>query len=201
MAATQALASTRREEVLALAAQLFASRGYTQTTVRHIADSAGILSGSLYYHFKSKEEMLDEILRGFMDDLYTESCGVLDSSDSPGQQLDDLVRISFRYIHDRPQQVALYQNEYRTVAAFPGFEFVAEISEKVGALWVDVLTRGRDQDVFRSDLDVHLVHRFLRESVWSGVRWYRPEGKHQHDVVADQFLAMLHGGLFSSATS
>ena len=49
---------------------MFAERGLRATTVRDIADSAGILSGSLYHHFKSKEQMVEEVLRGFLDWLF-----------------------------------------------------------------------------------------------------------------------------------
>ena len=47
--------ATRREELLQIAGALFAQRGFKNTTVRDIADAAGILSGSLYHHFDSKE--------------------------------------------------------------------------------------------------------------------------------------------------
>ena len=53
--------SGRRDELLEIAAGLFADRGVRATTVRDIADAAGILSGSLYHHFDSKESMVDEI--------------------------------------------------------------------------------------------------------------------------------------------
>ena len=43
--------ASRRDELLELAAAMFAERGLKATTVRDIADSAGILSGSLYHHF------------------------------------------------------------------------------------------------------------------------------------------------------
>ena len=52
---------SRRDELLDLAATMFAERGLRATTVRDIADSAGILSGSLYHHFKSKEQMVEEV--------------------------------------------------------------------------------------------------------------------------------------------
>ncbi|BCI79433.1 hypothetical protein MTY66_10580 [Mycolicibacterium sp. TY66] len=48
--------ASRRDELLELAAAMFAERGLKATTVRDIADSAGILSGSRYQHFKSKEQ-------------------------------------------------------------------------------------------------------------------------------------------------
>ena len=50
----------RRDEVLEIAASLFATRGYATTSIRDIAQHVGILSGSLYYHFASKEEILLE---------------------------------------------------------------------------------------------------------------------------------------------
>src|SRR4051812_26683632 len=57
----------RRNELLGIAADLFADRGYNATTVRDIADEAGILSGSLYHHFDSKESMIDTILSSFIE--------------------------------------------------------------------------------------------------------------------------------------
>ena len=59
--------TARREEILAIATRIFADKGYAGTTVREIADAAGILSGSLYHHFPSKESMLHEIMHGFLD--------------------------------------------------------------------------------------------------------------------------------------
>ena len=48
----------RRRRLLDAAAKLFSSFGYTDTSMRDIAREAGILSGSVYYHFESKEELL-----------------------------------------------------------------------------------------------------------------------------------------------
>ena len=52
---SQSPPNSRRDELLELAATMFAERGLRATTVRDIADGAGILSGSLYHHFASKE--------------------------------------------------------------------------------------------------------------------------------------------------
>src|ERR1044072_877697 len=62
-------ASERRDHLVKLAAELFARKGFQATTVREIADEAGILSGSLYHHFDSKETIVDEVLSTFLDDL------------------------------------------------------------------------------------------------------------------------------------
>lgn len=187
----------RRDELVAIAAGLFAARGYAQTTVRDIADEAGILSGSLYHHFSSKEAMLDEILRGFLGELVERFTSIVAESDSPEDALDALVRHSFATIHAAPHAVALYQNESSVLIAQPGFEYVDKTSRDIERIWINVLTDGQASGVFRADLEPGIVYRFVRDGLWSTVRWYQPGGKLQHETVADQYLSLLHGGLLS----
>jgi AcrR family transcriptional regulator len=59
---------TRRTEILQTAASLIASSGL-RTSLQEIADAAGILPGSLYHHFESKEAILVELTRRYQDDL------------------------------------------------------------------------------------------------------------------------------------
>lgn len=58
----------RRAEIIATAASLIASSGL-RTSLQEIADAAGILPGSLYHHFESKEAILVELIRRYQDDL------------------------------------------------------------------------------------------------------------------------------------
>ena len=51
----------RLQAVLDAGAKLFATKGYKATTMRDIASEAGMLPGSLYYHFESKQDLLLEI--------------------------------------------------------------------------------------------------------------------------------------------
>jgi len=59
---------TRRGEILEAAASLIASSGL-RTSLQEIADAAGILAGSLYHHFESKEAILIELIRRYHADL------------------------------------------------------------------------------------------------------------------------------------
>jgi AcrR family transcriptional regulator len=61
-------AGTRRTEILQTAASLIASSGL-RTSLQEIADAAGILPGSLYHHFESKEAILVELTRRYQEDL------------------------------------------------------------------------------------------------------------------------------------
>ncbi len=57
-------ALSTRDEILAAAASLFGSQGYTETTTRQIADAVGIKQASLYYHFSDKSQILRSLLKG-----------------------------------------------------------------------------------------------------------------------------------------
>jgi len=189
--------SARRAQLLAIAAEMFATRGYSQTTVRDIADEAGILSGSLYHHFSSKEAMLTEILGEFMGGLLERFQGITEGADGPRAALDGLVRGSFETIHRSQHAVALYQNESGVIGSTPELAFVTSASLEVERVWLGVLQAGADDGVFRSDLDLAVAYRFIRDTVWASVRWYNPRGRLQHEVLADQYLMMLHGGLLA----
>src|SRR5215469_11610495 len=59
---------TRRTEILQTAAELIASSGL-RTSLQQIADAAGILPGSLYHHFESKDAILLALMRQYHSDL------------------------------------------------------------------------------------------------------------------------------------
>ena len=67
-AGATALSGTRRNEILQTAASLIASSGL-RTSLQEIADAAGILPGSLYHHFESKEAILIELTLRYQEDL------------------------------------------------------------------------------------------------------------------------------------
>jgi AcrR family transcriptional regulator len=63
------LKADTREEVKAVALELFASRGFEQTSLREIAERLGITKAALYYHFSSKRELLNALITPMIDDL------------------------------------------------------------------------------------------------------------------------------------
>lgn len=187
--------SDRREQLLAIAAHLIASRGYSATTVRDIADEAGILSGSLYHHFSSKEAILEEILRSFQGGLRQRSEEIAAAGGGPRHVFDELVRTAFVTIEQQPDAVGIYQNEASFLANLPGFEFVAEEGARIESIWQEVIQEGQREGVFRADLDSAMTYRFIRDAVWSTVRWFRPGGRHSAESAGRHFLELIHSGL------
>jgi AcrR family transcriptional regulator len=186
---------TRREELLAIAARLFAERGYTFTTVRDIADAAGILSGSLYHHFDSKEAMVDELLDTFQTDLWKKYDEIEASGLSPRAKLEAVVRASFDAIDNHHSEVAIFQNDAAYLVTIDRFAYLEERNERFRRLWTGLLEDAVAAGELRSDLDVELVYRFLRDTVWVAVRWYRPGGELSPSDVADQYLTILFEGI------
>jgi AcrR family transcriptional regulator len=188
-------AASRREELLGIAAQLFATQGYKNTTVRHIADAAGILSGSLYHHFDSKESMVDDILREFQNELFGQYEAILASSDDARTKLEAAVRVSFEAIDQHPYEVAIFQNDADYLGTSERFGYLAERNRQSREVWVTLLREGIATGVLRADLDIDLTYRFIRDTVWVAVKWYRPGGKLTHTAVADQYLTILLDGI------
>lgn len=189
--------SERRDQILAIAARLIASRGYSATTVRDIADEAGILSGSLYHHFSSKEAILEEILRSFMDGLLAEFESIAAGDGSARDVLDRLIEHAFLTIERQPDAVGLYQNESAFLATQPGFEFIAEESARIEEIWLGQILEGQRSGTFRDSIDAGVTYRFIRDSVWSTVRWFRPGGRHTAASVSRNYLDLLHHGLLA----
>lgn len=189
--------SERRDQIMAIAAHLIARRGYSATTVRDIADEAGILSGSLYHHFSSKEAILQEILRNFMATLLAKLERIQTEETDPRVQLDRLVAVAFETIEQQPDAVGLYQQESAFLSTVPGFEFLTEESNRIETIWISALVAGQNDGVFREELDPALSYRFIRDAVWSTVRWFRPGGRHTAESLTNNLLNLLHAGLLA----
>ncbi|MFB4318803.1 TetR family transcriptional regulator [Actinomadura sp. 21ATH] len=192
---TAAARAERRAELLATAAEVFASQGYSATTVRQIADAAGILGGSLYYHFDSKESMADEILSTFLDEMWAAYDRVLEAGLGARETLEALVVESFRSIDRHRPAVVIYQNESKHLAAGERFSYLRDSHGRFEQMWTSVLERGVKEGAFRSDLDRTLVYRFIRDTVWLAANWYQRGGRLSADDIAKQYLAMVLEGI------
>ena len=192
---SQARETTRRGELLTIAGQLFAERGFKNTTVRDIADAAGIQSGSLYHHFDSKETMVDELLDSFQRELFAQYDEIVARDAGPRAKLEAVVRASFEAIDRHHSEVAIFQNDAAYLAGFDRFAYLTERNTRFQELWRGLLREGVEAGELRKDLDVDLVYRFLRDTVWVAVNWYRPGGALSAEQVADQYLSILFDGI------
>lgn len=82
--------TTAREQILDAAAELFTTHGYASTSTRRIADEVGVRQASLYHHFSTKDDILDALLAGTVDDVLRLGAELLDSAGSASQHLHTL---------------------------------------------------------------------------------------------------------------
>ena len=195
MTDTRSETPTRRQQLLDIAGGLFAERGFKNTTVRDIADAAGILSGSLYHHFDSKESIVDELLSTFQRELFATYDEILASTTDTAGRIDAIVRASFDAIHHHHNEVAIFQNDAAYLMGFERFAYLREHNRRFRRMWVELLDAGVGSGALRPDLDPELTYRFIRDTVWVAVRWYSPGGDVAAQTVADQYLAILLDGI------
>ncbi|MGZ4454193.1 MAG: TetR/AcrR family transcriptional regulator [Nocardioides sp.] len=196
-AASTPEATNRRAELLRIAGDLFAEKGFRNTTVRDIADAAGILSGSLYHHFDSKESMVDELLQSFQSELFAAYDEILASEQPARAKIEAAVRLSFAAIDEHHAEVAIFQNEADQLGRLDRFSYLTDRNKQSREVWMTLLREGISSGALRADLDLELAYRFVRDTVWVAVRWYRPGGDLTHDQVADQYLTILLDGIAS----
>lgn len=181
--------------MLDIAADLFAEQGFRSTTVRQIGDAAGVLSGSLYHHFDSKEAILDEILSAYFESLMDSYRKVAEENSDPAAALRELVRTAFESLDEHRAAITVVQNERNYMNQFPRFSYVADAEAEVRGLWMQVIEDGVAAGVFRNDLDTSIAYRFMRDSLWVAVRWFTPSGRLTADQLADQYLKLVVKGL------
>src|SRR4051794_26547784 len=73
----------REEEILAAAARIFREKGYHGASVRDIAESVGLLKGSLYHYIRSKEELLARLFDGALEGTVRELDAIASGDATP----------------------------------------------------------------------------------------------------------------------
>ncbi|WBB99646.1 MULTISPECIES: TetR/AcrR family transcriptional regulator [unclassified Solwaraspora] len=186
---------SRREHILHRAGALFASRGVAGTTVREIADDVGILSGSLYHHFESKEAMVDEIISSYLADLRARYQQILDGPEGPDDQLRQLIRASLECAASHPHATEIYQNDANYLRGLPRFGYLKGVAKEVESVWLTVIDAGRRDGTLRSDIDPKTFYRLTRDAVWLTVRWFRPGGKYSLNRLINDCTTLFLDGI------
>jgi TetR/AcrR family transcriptional regulator, cholesterol catabolism regulator len=169
--------TNRREVILDKAARLFATKGVAATTVREIADGVGVLSGSLYHHFESKDAIVDELLRSYLDELHTRYHEASKEELDPRSRIERLVRVSMEVVVAHPYATEIYQNNFNLLVAQPRFAYLKVFVADTRKIWMDAIHSGLDSGLFRTDIDPQTLYRIIRDVVWLSVRWQKPSNQ------------------------
>lgn len=187
MAASISDGSTRRELIVESAAKQFAKSGYDATTMRDIASLTGILPGSMYYHFSSKEELFAAVHETAINYICTGVIRAIEPGADPWTRIEQASQGYLEAMLNRNSVYAsLIVTEFprrrsrklrqKLIADRRRFENL--FSEIVSEL---PLAAGVDRSYWRLAL--------LGMLAWTYV-WYRPNGD-SPSVIAKNLVAML----------
>lgn len=189
----------RRELIVATAAEMFARKGIRSTTVREIGDAVGVLSGSLYHYFASKDEIVKEILTGFLDAILARYKEVMAQDHDAARTLREVVLASLQVAKQQPDATAIYQNELRYLRESPQYKEVQVGAADVQRVWLGVIERGVADGSFRSDISPRIFHRLIRDAVWLSGRGQHPDAGYSIEQLADAITSIFLEGFAAPA--
>ncbi|MEX6503259.1 TetR/AcrR family transcriptional regulator [Pseudomonas zhanjiangensis] len=178
-----------RGKLLQTAAHLFRSKGYERTTVRDLASAVGIQSGSIFHHFKSK----DEILRSVMEETIRYNTALMQASLAEASDLRErvlaLIRCELQSIMGGTgEAMAVLVYEWRSLSP-DGQRFILELRDTYEQLWLEVLEEARAAGYFKAD--PFILRRFLTGALSWTTTWFHPEGPMSLEQLAEQALSLV----------
>ena len=174
---SRAKAEKTRNMIIFSASQILCESGYENTTLRRIAEGAGVKAGSIYYHFSSREEVIDEVLtlglRGIADGV----SAILDNEalfPDHGSRLAAGIRAHMLHLYARH---AFVSTNIRVYGQIPKGVSLRHIPERraYAAIWDRSLNRAQAAGALRVNLDVIPIRQFMLGALNWTVLWFDPE--------------------------
>jgi AcrR family transcriptional regulator len=160
-----------RERVLEAARDLFNDVGYDETTIRAIAERAGVSVGSVFTTFASKAEVLSHVMIARLDELYAEFNRVLPYlRGSTADRLCSIFAIHYEFEASRLKLFLAHIAASYSPSDDPGVTPYGRNARLQGMLR-DVLANGVERGEVRADLDLSLVVEMLLAAYAWNYRW------------------------------
>ncbi|NIH78486.1 TetR/AcrR family transcriptional regulator [Amycolatopsis viridis] len=184
---------TRVHEIVAAATKLFSELGFQGTSVRAIAEAAGMQSGGLYSHFPSKEALLHHIVIETHKRQRAAVVEVQESDLEPEAKFRAafLAHVSSNFEVGAASAPRIFLTEWRHLTG-QELEDVLDQRRAYEQLWDDIIGEAIDAGVFRKNMDPHTA-RLITLSVgnWA-IMWFNPKGRQSvrevFGKVADEML-------------
>lgn len=185
-----------QKRVLDAAARIFRDFGYAGATMRGIAEEAGLKAGSLYYHYKSKDELITAVLDLGMNASIAAMKAALAAlpPEATGRQR---LEVAFR-----SHVATIIANGDYSLATSRVYGQVPEairiqhqtLRDPYGRMWREILTTAQKRGEFRADADLTLARLLILGALNWTAEWFKP-GSRSIDDVARGFAAIVMDGL------
>lgn len=138
------MASSRRDQILAVAAELFAERGFHGVSVHDIGAACDVSGPALYRHFAGKDAILTDMLVGISEELLAEGRRRTSTATSAEDALRALVDWHIKFALRHPALIVVQEREWANLPV-EGRTAVRSLQLSYVDLWVDVVRRLRPE--------------------------------------------------------
>lgn len=181
-------------EIDRVIAHLFARKGYHSTSMRDIAHELGMNQASLYYYYKSKEEMLFRLMNGAMEDSLGVIEGICASDLSPEDKLSQVLNFYSRYFAGEQEREILLLSEMNSLNE-QHQKILNEKQRHYVQLFYSILQELTDQNKMKP------IHHTVATFAFFGmvhytVRWYNRDGVISLEELANMFVEIFTRGIF-----
>ena len=184
----------RREQIVTLAAKLFGEKGYDGTSLRDIAEAAGITKAALYYHFPDKERLYEDVAMTRISGLLEEVKAAVAKSDDPVEQIRLYLMASARRLdRDRLGWMAT-QNIFWSLDRTKRGPALMKARDDYEHLLRDLIAEAIKQKQFRL-VDPAALGRLLLSGLNQLPRWHQPKGRLTAAQVVEQYYNMILQGV------
>lgn len=186
-----------RRAILLAAAKLFSKEGYSATTMRRIAEATNLEAGSIYYHFKSKDQILDEVLDIGVRQLYEQIRGIVERAAAE----DTPFRKTFERLVDTHFCFLLKESDF-TSANIKNYPMLSDkrrrahrpLREAYAQLWRSFLRHHQGAGDVRGDISVILVSQFIIGAMNWTAEWYDSE-RYPVSLLSERLSKLLLDGM------
>jgi len=192
-------ADISRERVLAAAAKIFSERGYAGTTMRAVATEVGLQAGSLYYHYRSKEELIEAVLDIGINGVSAAVRNAVAALPAQATGRERIETAIFAHLNGVMEFGAYALSARRVLGQVPAHvrRKHVRLRDAYGEFWLEQLEAAHRSGELRQEVDIRLARTFILGALNSAVEWYNPQGKALGEV-ASQFSLLVFDGLFAA---
>ena len=183
MAARTEKYDRRQQEIVAVAAALFARRGFQATTMDELGEATGLQSGGLYHYIGSKQRLLFEIFGQLMDPLLEQAAAIEVGPGDAETKLRLLVRAWVGHIETHLDHMSVFAQERHAIEREPEWEQVRASRDAFEAILARLLRA--------NGITNRLQHFALLGMVNHTATWVNPRGRLSADEIAEGYCDML----------